>query len=867
MSTLENPVLKESQLISSEVDGAAAATLTTAPIDHVDNVSPLVDGAAVQRTEPTAVFKYDDGEGADNNPQQNEETKENKIHSFQAFVELGWRRFVRSKREIFSDWDEQVSDHLTEDHVIDSVAAYHIEQAVRYSEDDEIKYDWVYKTAMDWIHKGPLRVRVTLWNFKRNLRDEKDALTIQTNLEYFLSKYATLRKVKQKGEFLESDVHMLWNLFDSICTMYEYSPLLRSKVAAEQYQKIQKERKFKQRRMLLAAGGTAAVGAVVWAGANSEVRSAVKAIMARPEPKIPEDGYDQFQSMFAREKYEKYCKNKDIISEEHFKNIVYSASRIVKNYWVQYETPPADIYHYLEEFLDNLQQRAEAVGYDFNLYLLLLIPIAENTTLEPYHWGNMQEEVKIGRAQLALDAVESLFPLNGRATNLLATRRGFLGRLMKALHSRTPISYLEIIRMAGPITFGLDDLEAKTYAQGIKQLSEEKQKEFAQKYPDVAESFDVVIKESELFEGKRSELKALADQYAQKYAGRLMPFFTQPDHYQKKDHPHWAAIGVSRSGVDAWHKVNPTMTWNYLHGYGGGLDDFSLEEENELLLRETIAGYEGMVDFNEVEYNQEKNDVVRVHQLLSQQILNPKFLPFLLEQAQSSEERKLVEQMMAKHDEYLERARSYNAAENFATAAAGALELDLEFQTDLAVPAFQFFSSKVEEHLGKWDTNTQSGLAFKLFCTIAVWEFTSKFSVSQGSVFARYTKVDPIYDFASVLGEIKFVSELAYLDGFLRKPPQEDFSAFFKLLRQLKDAVDCPIPGKENIWSKLTFAVNERLCPAPYCSINRAMETTGWYLETSDYVNQNQVEEEQVPYGVPQPGQNQPNYMEEGKGG
>ncbi|MBD3279337.1 MAG: hypothetical protein GF390_01340 [Candidatus Pacebacteria bacterium] len=520
-----------------------------------------------------------------------------------------------------------------------------------------------------------------------------------------------------------------------------------------------------------------------WRFINDQaVRAALKAVDARPES--PEKKPDS-EPMPITEIKAGFFEDNPLATEQILKSIFNSFNNILLLFF--YFDPQDDdklsFSDFTNEFLTRLQSHAQLQGLDLFFFMLASIISGENMGVPLQNSGkypsSYPQDRRVSQIQVLARAVAGFLSVDSEFKKALTTFSGRKGAFLKLLDPSLPMNPHEVIRLLGPITYGMHDMESEITAEAVLEMPANQLQELERKHPQVVDAYRRLINKRSEVEEERGGLKDLAKEYVQDFGKSLDVFFVRADAGEeeaKQVQQQIAAlseIGISKHEIDSWQLTNPTMLWScWLQMYNKSFISDNKEES---------------VAFTNYRYRLRqlvlKSDAASYHFLFFQdQVLNPKFLSELKKRAKIDAERQLIDEIIVQKKKFEQKVEEFSIIETETYAAASAQDDNVEFQTQTGVAVVKHLLSKVEEKFGPLDPTSKHSLAWHLFCFAAIREVASLYSLTCGNVFARHSKIDPVYDHSHTLQLLQETVDLMLRHGLIVSKPEEDFVTFYYTL-------------------------------------------------------------------------------------
>jgi len=427
---------------------------------------------------------------------------------------------------------------------------------------------------------------------------------------------------------------------------------------------------------------------------------------------------------------------------------------------------------YFAGFVDKLHLLANAANLDFITLVSTLQISAENIGgfSEPKDISNMDVNVSIiqkvgvtgARAMgVEIKAVSALAP--GGSALIIKERLAEIGvNLPGGINEALPdegIRHYDLIRFREQPTTGMMDMEPGERAAAFDRYPNTALTIlFEQNFPEAARAYKEATSKRERVQQTREEMRQLAATYLERYANRLQPFAEgNPDALNEigiTDPMHeWQLLNYT----DAWHKVSEIPT----------NPEFAYQRTVEHMREEASQNFIGFVK-----------------KLVSQQIRNPKFLPFLLKQAlneNNTEELKLLFDLQSKLVKYEDEAKQLRVAYSEVLRTEGPHEYNSLFQAITSI----LVTKRLSDIAGDFNANDRSNLAWHIYKTCAIREIAPLTDLVDDQEFARDITIDPPYAPASVTQSLETFANMLLEAGILTTHPGNDMNAAYHIFEKM----------------------------------------------------------------------------------
>lgn len=279
-----------------------------------------------------------------------------------------------------------------------------------------------------------------------------------------------------------------------------------------------------------------------------------------------------------------------------------------------------------------------------------------------------------------------------------------------------------------------------------------------QNFPEVARTYKEATNERERVQQIREEMRQLATAYLEQHADRLRPFAEG-----NTDALH--EIGIT-DPMEEWQLLNYTDTWYKVS---------EIPTNPEFAYRRTV------------EYMREeagKDFIGFVRKLVSQQIRNPKFLPFLLKQAlneNNTEELKLLSDLQSTLVQYEYEAQQLRVAYSAVLRAEGPHEYNSLFQQITSI----LVTKRLSDVAGDFNPNDRNNLAWHIYKTCAIREIAPIPYLVDDQEFAKDITIDPPYAPISVAQSLETFSNLLLEAGILTTHPENDMNDTYHIFEKM----------------------------------------------------------------------------------
>ncbi len=482
--------------------------------------------------------------------------------------------------------------------------------------------------------------------------------------------------------------------------------------------------------------------------------------------------------------------------------------------------------HFFERFVGQLRQAADIAKIDFITLMASLQVSGENTR----DLKEQKADVTIGRIQQAVIPAARALNLEYQLLESLRPSNSFekiANSPLKTLLPEKPIEPFDInaiIRFRTERTTGMMDWQPSMRAKALLvHGSGEVRQHFKIKYPDLVRSyqdtlvqlgvdFKPVVDEGEYqrklatlpdnLKNAKIILKSLAEDYLEKYRGRL-DIFAQDNNAQ-------AAIGIT-DPLDLWQKYNFTDIWYNLCRFSWQQGPNRRDEQTALSETKSMID-EDFRNHRDWFYNN----------LMSQQILNPRFFNLLFDRARkvgNSFEVDLLQRLGSGINRYQAQAHLVREAYLATERVEGRLEYDSQFQC----LATAMTTKMLSDQAGDFDPNERNSLYWHIFRTVSIREVSHQGLVVRESGFAPDVTVDPPYAAESTLGSLVQLETKLIEKGVIEKKAWENIDAFMRAFNALKDKKYGDLGNlRDGDKADLVRFFDARIVNTPHTAINRS---------------------------------------------
>jgi hypothetical protein len=308
---------------------------------------------------------------------------------------------------------------------------------------------------------------------------------------------------------------------------------------------------------------------------------------------------------------------------------------------------------------------------------------------------------------------------------------------------------------------------------------------FVKKYPKVVKNYQRILENmgidfnplignkdnrpKETLKSTKQELENQAKVYIDKFSRRLDAFITDEA---------LASIGITIP-LDTWQKYNRTEIALNLNKLAFQYPD----REEKLNDVEAVEITKNTLRFD---FSKDKNNYY--YQLMSQQILNPKFIKYLVNIAKKEgntseiDHLRKIQGTLNSYQNIVNNVRTeiYNTVIN-----ENLFEFDSQFQT-LACAVTTKMLSTIG---GEFNPQDQNSLYWNLYRTITNRELSLTLVLLKESGFAPDVLIDPVYAIEPNLRFLDQFHDLLLNRGILKKPANQDVLAMDKAIQEISRGI------------------------------------------------------------------------------
>lgn len=523
------------------------------------------------------------------------------------------------------------------------------------------------------------------------------------------------------------------------------------------------QKKLLSRRGFIVGGlkfaGAVALAAATKISTDAEARTGIEAGLSRIgspiEDKLNTEMKWPSEALY-RELWEKHFSGKEdlmpLIAWSREGGFGQGLAGLANIYYDANKEGTEDFDSYFKKFIERMHETADLAQLDFITLASILRISADNMG----GFEGIASDRKISFVQNAIvPSTDSLGALN----LLLNTIEP--GGLMngKANIPEKGMNIYDVVRLVGEPTTGMMDFEPSERAKGYKHANAEVREVLKKNYPEVAYAYENIYEQQQKVQDVRNIIKESVKKYISRFSEKLKAF-------GEGDEKALEALGIGQE-IDQWQLFNYTTVW--LEYTKTPYDVYSLRSR--------------VVESMKKEYQENPEEFSS--QLFSQQLRNPKFLNFLLSNAETPEERESLTSMQDLVEEVENESSDLRVRINKALTAEGKLEFDEKFQIVTTVMIKKMLNDLARtEHYNPSDKNS---LYWHIFRSTIIREITPPYISVHGTKFMRDAKIDSPYDPEGLL--LKMDEFIAYIKklGLIEKDPNEDFDTFSKVLSRFRE--------------------------------------------------------------------------------
>jgi hypothetical protein len=356
-------------------------------------------------------------------------------------------------------------------------------------------------------------------------------------------------------------------------------------------------------------------------------------------------------------------------------------------------------------------------------------------------------------------------------------------------------------------------------------------------------SYREMLHHREKLEESRRFLREKSADYVKQFGLSLEPFFLRNKVKNEQDlnavAEPFRQIGFGDEEIDAGLLVNPTLAWREaIMIRGMELGGWLGKRREGRLIRDNLMNalinkrYPAFHSFEALTKSDQQIADEAYMILMSDQMWNDKFFAFLTKNAKSDAEKATINEIMIARNEFLTKVPGMAASDKWAVAASGPHELDSDYQIIAGLATIKWLHDKVVDKFGPVNPMDKNSLSFHSFCTIAIREVANVDSLTNGSIFARHGRVDPVYSHEDTLNGLAVLIRLMKEHGFITQDPQVDYPPFYVACQILRNNdQDRYLNGMTNEddrrkkltldWFPVRDFANDHVCPSEaFCAFD-----------------------------------------------
>lgn len=382
----------------------------------------------------------------------------------------------------------------------------------------------------------------------------------------------------------------------------------------------------------------------------------------------------------------------------------------------------------VEEALDNYQSVSLELGVPVK-QLLRISGISAMNSTEQARENNLYNDVRLRRIQLLMGELLRVNPSVAtrmlQAISSVQNEVDIFRGIASAVSPDIPMPPFEVVRMVGPTTSGLDDLESERFARSRATFRKD----------SLSESERQLLLLRDKIEEQKATLEMSVHKLIARFGSGLRSIFS--DRNTSSSRLVLEGIGISSDYVDPWQYVNYTQIWSYLARDGWYIkSNVHVPDLTDDLVLVATSKYCG-------------TDEDRILSIFSEQVLNPRFpgwareLPDFEDSIDRSQFLSLIEIIIQERDQLLKLNREYDCVDAKCSQMEFELEKDEHEQLLCISESSGLLINIVKSHSPEIDLNTDLGL----FVVCAIREISPVKSLlkPEGYSFARSTSADLPY--------------------------------------------------------------------------------------------------------------------------
>ena len=606
--------------------------------------------------------------------------------------------------------------------------------------------------------------------------------------------------------YIDKMTLILWNTFLSSISLYIAEGIannIRSQKGKITRRQFLKRTTITGGALLLARFGLLPV-------LDPEIRASLPAAYSRPkvEPVTIQPEIRELDDLEYKELYDRFITSRgreEVLTFEHWLEITKRLTYLAKHYYLTEIRQDQSFYNYFTHFIESITEICESVNLEF----VLLINLLSYSAATQYNYDIYSKDVDIERVRVLASAFADHFRAGTMLKDILSSSRGLKGRIARFLHADLPMDLYSTVRILGPATIGINDLELAIMAEAF--YSEQRtlqtsmlglRQQLEADHPEQMKSLSALQREREKLEVIRRELHQTSCEYLDRF-GDSLEIFLSPDTSREA----FKEIGIIVP-IDPWQKTNTTIAWvKYAEALDSPANAIRDSVRVEFDVVEATRRHFTSDLFNFVENpNLDRNLVYRA--LLHDQILNSEFTRYLRRLADSPEEKKAIMKIEECRKRFKRQGDRVAIAEKRSMATIGKLEFDMQFQLQTGIATLQGLNLKVQEKFGPVNAEDWNSLAFHTMATLGIREVPNLQLIAT-NLFARDCRIDAPYDHNGFLDALSdWISILRTPEG-QRVNPTTNFSPFIHVYSRVRNKQSEGYD--ETDWARMAYLYKTRI--------------------------------------------------------
>lgn len=542
-----------------------------------------------------------------------------------------------------------------------------------------------------------------------------------------------------------------------------------------------------RRRLLkLTVAGLASIfiSPAVKVGLDQEFQAGIGAALTRPDQTVSGEKHEvslsvllevwkkHFQGKEHLLPEEVWVRGKDTYQGKKLEGSGVHLSVLARNCYEYEKADQEDFDAYYIRFIDSLHDLSDLAGLDFITLVASLQISAENISGFEKPKEESTLDVNVSRAQemvitgarvlgLELDLIRSLGP-NGlfiQAKNQLLQLGVIFPKSIDEAVSKEGIRDYDLIRFREQPTIGMMDMEPSERSSAFILFQEGPLAQQLEKdYPEVASMYRKANEKRNAVQKTKEKMRVLADDYIEKYSHRLKPF-------ADGDAAALDVIGIS-TAMDSWQLQNYTDVWYKIS---------EIPTNPEYTYQRTV---ESMI----AEGAKDSKSFYR--KLFSQQIRNPKFMSYLINQAlgeAKTEELKQLLDIQNKLLVYDQESKQLRTAYLNVLQAEGPYEYDSKFQQMTSV----LVTNRLSKIAGDFKQDDRDSLGWHIYKVCAIREIAPITLLVNDNCYARDITVDPPYAQDELAESLDTFASMLVKAAILKDAPDNDISIAYNTFEKL----------------------------------------------------------------------------------